>query len=397
MHPDSNSAARAADRTRLSDVEEEIQRFETHLAALHTEKEQIRRRLDEYAYPVLTLPNEITTEIFVHYLPPYPDYPPFVGMGSPAHLLGICRLWRSIALHSPALWRSMKLDETLSEHRVDIVQTWLKRSGSSPLSLHLNFSLDTVSVGRSELLQAVVAHRSRWEYVDLRASAIQVSFISGPCPRLVRMTVTTWGLTGSVPLILVQNAHLLRSVSLWNIAYNTTSLPWAQLTSLSLRNTTLVESGPILRMAVNLLRCKLLVHGTGEGIQIQLPRLEVFSLINWSDEHECIDAFTLPSLRKLEVGQSVLGVHAVERLQSLISRSECRLERLRIVSRPSERAGDPVVDAYRIAFPLADVDALDYRRFSNNWQVEEYWDLNTDSPEDGDDSEEEESEEEDSD
>ncbi|KAJ7073876.1 hypothetical protein C8F01DRAFT_1224682 [Mycena amicta] len=316
-------------------------------------------------------------------------------MGSPTHLLGICRLWRSIALHSPALWRSMKLDETFSQHCMDIVQTWFKRSGSSPLSLHLDFS--TTSIGRSEdsLLQAVVAHRSRWEYVDLRASPTQLALISGPSPRLVRLTLTTsWDL--NVPIISVQNAHLPRSVSLWNIAHDTTSLPWAQLTSLSLRNTSFVESAPILRMAVNLLRCKRMSMALGKASRYSYP--------DWkSDEDDlgttCLDAFTLPSLRKLEVGNSILGVDAVERLQSLISRSECGLERLRIVSRPSERAGDPVVpvDAYRIAFPLADVDALDYWQFSDKWQVEEYWDLNTDSPEDGDDSESEESESEDSD
>ncbi|KAJ7073862.1 hypothetical protein C8F01DRAFT_3903 [Mycena amicta] len=394
------NAALGSARVRLSEIEGEIRRFEAQLAILRSERTEIRQRLDEYTYPVLTLPNEITTEIFVHYLPPYPDHPPLAGLGSPTHLLGICRLWRSIALHSPELWRAIELD--FGEGRpdsvlVEVAKAWLHRSGSSPLSLRVDFSTVPVGPPEDSLLQAVIAHRSRWEHVDLRVPPAELSLISGPSPRLVRFTLTTtWGQT--VPIISLQNAHLLRSVSLWNVAHNpgTSTLPWDQLTSLSLRNTTLVDCAPILPMAVNLLRCKLFFHGTAEGIRVQVPRLEVFSLITRSDDDDLrttgIDAFTLPSLRKLEVG--ILGVDAVEQLQSLISRSECRLERLRIVSRPSEHAGDLVALACHIAFPLADVDVIDYWRFSDtfNWKApverEEYWDLVTDSSVNGASSEE---------
>ncbi|KAJ7641164.1 hypothetical protein FB45DRAFT_712335, partial [Roridomyces roridus] len=57
--------------------------------------------------PVLTLPNEITSEIFVHFLPPYPVCPPMTGLDSPTSLTHICRQWREIALATPKLWRAI--------------------------------------------------------------------------------------------------------------------------------------------------------------------------------------------------------------------------------------------------------------------------------------------------
>ncbi|KAJ7073858.1 hypothetical protein C8F01DRAFT_1360624 [Mycena amicta] len=380
-------------RTRLSEVEKEIQRFEAQLAILRNERTEIRQRLDEYTYPVLTLPNEITTEIFVHYLPPYPDHPPLIGLGSPTHLLGICRLWRSIALHSPALWRSMELGDErpgISEQHLEIVQNWLQRSGSTPLSLHLVlfFSGSPQDIpARHSLFQTVLAHRSRWEYFYFHAPAAQISLISGPSPRLVRMTLIQ---EENVNTISLHNTPLLRSVSLWNVGYPS-SLSWDQLTSLSLRNTTFVDSAPILQMAVNLLRCKLFFRGTGEGIQVRMPRLEALSFLSLSShddrnlEKSGIDAFTLPSLRTLAIGEDLLGGCAVKRLESLISRSGCQLERLRIVSGRLQHASNLVVTvrACRQAFPPLDVDAL------YNWQLSSQWEADpiVDSSADGANSE----------
>ncbi|KAJ6504124.1 hypothetical protein C8R47DRAFT_177927 [Mycena vitilis] len=54
-----------------------------------------------------TLPNEITSEIFLHFLPVYPRCPPLTGNLSPTCLTHICRRWREIALTTPALWRAM--------------------------------------------------------------------------------------------------------------------------------------------------------------------------------------------------------------------------------------------------------------------------------------------------
>ncbi|KAJ7734749.1 hypothetical protein DFH07DRAFT_689007, partial [Mycena maculata] len=61
-------------------------------------------RLDAYKDPVLTLPNEIVSEIFVHLIPRSPKCPKITGFQSPIFLGRICRKWREIAFSAPTLW-----------------------------------------------------------------------------------------------------------------------------------------------------------------------------------------------------------------------------------------------------------------------------------------------------
>ncbi|KAJ7073903.1 hypothetical protein C8F01DRAFT_1010072, partial [Mycena amicta] len=331
MDPSARSSS--ADRIRLPELEEE-----THPAELSVEKDQLQGRLDQYTYPVLTLPNEIVTEIFIQYLPPYPDFPPLVGPGSPTHLLGICRLWRSIALHSPELWRAIELRCKVHPNRVGLAEAWLQRSGASPLSVHLDFESNWgFTEGEDSLLNAVVAHRSRWEYIDIKAppGPSTICLISGSSPSLVRLNLSTrW--EPNRDNISFHHAHRLRSVCLWNVGYNPSSLPWGQLTSIALLNAFLFDCASILHTAANLVRCKLYLRGDidpGLGaVHCRLPRLEILVLQGlFNEEGDYLAAFTLPSLRKLEILDSLLGLHAIEQIQSFLSRSACRLERLRII------------------------------------------------------------------
>ncbi|KAJ7073883.1 hypothetical protein C8F01DRAFT_4118 [Mycena amicta] len=369
----------AQDRVRLSELEEK-----TRPTELGIEREKTPA-LDQHAYPVLTLPNEIVAEIFTQYLPPYPDFPPLVGPGSPTYLLGICRLWRSIALHSPELWRAIKLRCKVHPNWVGLAEAWLQRSGARPLSLHLDFghSSQIRTKGNDSLLQAVIAQRSRWEYIHINAPPSQITLISrgsAPASGLVRLHLSTrWPLTSDRG-ISFHHAPRLRSVCLWNIGYNLSSLPWGQLTSLALLNTciSLVDCASILQTATNLVRCKLHTEGGIEDLRaapFRLPQLEILvlhGLFN-RDEDDYLAAFTLPSLRKLEISECFLGPHAIERIQSLFSRSACRLAHLRIVCDLSQAT--EWIAPSRIAFPDVAVDACAHNYLSDGgWETEEYWD-----------------------
>ncbi|KAJ6601072.1 hypothetical protein DFH09DRAFT_1069755 [Mycena vulgaris] len=97
----SQRAPRAADRARLADITPQISELERSLRPPETERDLLHGRLAAYAYAVLTLPNEIVSEIFVHFLPPYPMPPLMIGFLSPALLCQIYRKWREIALSTP--------------------------------------------------------------------------------------------------------------------------------------------------------------------------------------------------------------------------------------------------------------------------------------------------------
>ncbi|KAJ7704514.1 hypothetical protein B0H17DRAFT_1126834 [Mycena rosella] len=90
---------RAADRARVERIEAQIQELQHALGALQQEKDLLQDRLGAYTYPVLTLPNEMVSEIFLHFLP---TCPPIISLHSPSLLGRICRKWRDIALSTPA-------------------------------------------------------------------------------------------------------------------------------------------------------------------------------------------------------------------------------------------------------------------------------------------------------
>ncbi|KAJ7246231.1 hypothetical protein C8J57DRAFT_1140777, partial [Mycena rebaudengoi] len=105
----SSRSLRCDIRSRISELDARILALQESLDAVRGERENLQSRLDDYKYPVLTLPVEIMSEIFVHFLPIYPLRPPLAGLFSPALLGQICRNWREIALEIPCLWRAIEI------------------------------------------------------------------------------------------------------------------------------------------------------------------------------------------------------------------------------------------------------------------------------------------------
>jgi len=156
--------ALAADRARVTALEAQIMDLERSLAALQLERTLVQERLDSYKYPVLTLPNEIVSEIFIHFLPIYPICPPLGGLFSPTTLTQICRKWREIAQTTPALWKAISLSFNGIPCREPAhISDLLSRSGCCPLSI-IELHDDEAEDSGSEVLKAALAHRERWQH-----------------------------------------------------------------------------------------------------------------------------------------------------------------------------------------------------------------------------------------
>ncbi|KAJ7612331.1 hypothetical protein DFH06DRAFT_152013 [Mycena polygramma] len=161
------AAARAADRARIADLDARMMELEASLTALKEEKKLVQDRLAAYAYPVLTLPNEITSEVFIHCLPVYPKCPAPIGILSPHLLCQICRKWRDIALTTPALWRAVSLTLRAPdrlEQAVCLLESSLARSGSRLLSIELK---DNSTVDMSQFCRIIADYRARCEHLAL--------------------------------------------------------------------------------------------------------------------------------------------------------------------------------------------------------------------------------------
>ncbi|KAJ7025898.1 hypothetical protein C8F04DRAFT_1238890 [Mycena alexandri] len=159
--------------------------------------------LDAYTYPVLTLPNELVSEIFVHFLPVYPEAPPIVGSSSPNVLGHICKKWREIALSTPGLWRGITLSLSNGKRfnqKFCLLEIWLQRSGSCLLSIHMDLNVardiigmdltDTNLVATLDLFtQAIAAHSAHWEYLWLYSPEHPFPYITAPLPFLCALTM----------------------------------------------------------------------------------------------------------------------------------------------------------------------------------------------------------------
>ncbi|KAJ7334949.1 hypothetical protein DFH08DRAFT_785064, partial [Mycena albidolilacea] len=102
--------------------------------------------------PVACLPPEISSDIFLHCLPPVPalDLPPSGARGGTdtylIPLLTVCNAWTTMALSTPDLWAAIDIIFPCAERFPEILETWLQRARNRPLSISLRGNFDDPSV-----------------------------------------------------------------------------------------------------------------------------------------------------------------------------------------------------------------------------------------------------------
>ncbi|KAK7036106.1 F-box domain-containing protein [Favolaschia claudopus] len=360
----------AADRARIVEIRSQISELESLLAALRDEQATAQQRLDSYIYPILTLPNEITAEIFLHFLPNYPKLPDIDHSRShdavlPIRLTHVCREWREVAITTPSLWKGLAIVEPRLlrkfEGRLALIETWLGRSGCCPLSIDImmitgrrnyfvqnTFSVILPSLARLERLRLVLYHFQ------------SVPHISLPMPSLRTLELGTLEGDEGPAAFASCDMPRLREVVLNNPSSLNVDLPWAQLTSLSLGCIEPDLCLPILQKTLNLVSCVLSFGSlsyeqyTITDHNIKLPCLTL--LIIRREYRETVTgiltALLVPQLRRMEIPEPFLGSNPIASLKGFISESNCALKELVITNRKARRTGGPVtVEDYRAACP----------------------------------------------
>lgn len=97
---------------------------------------------------------------------------------APVLLMRVCRMWRETALGTPQLWSSLQLTcfpvvpcKMLAEKHIELLDTWMKRSGSCPLSIGLKYFglwVSDVSIIR-KILATILPYSHRWRFIDITA------------------------------------------------------------------------------------------------------------------------------------------------------------------------------------------------------------------------------------
>jgi hypothetical protein len=346
----------AVARARLSDLETQISALEISLRNLRREREALHDQLDAYRYPVLTLPNEITSEIFSHFLPAYPQLPPLIGRLSAFTLGHICGKWREIALSTPSLWRSIIIDvdeEMPDAIRLHLLKLWLQRSGLQPISFALTYVAADTTL--SPIIETVAQHIHRCEEMDLHLSMADLVALQSPdMPLLHTLTLNSHQ---SSRLRLFDQVPKLTTITLGvDFSPFRIILPWSQITTL--RGVYLLggELAEILRLAVNLVHCSArLQQFVDQNLPVVAPHLHLQDLIltpyRLSDDYNMatiavFDKLTLPALRRLRVSEPWFGPNPAASLAEWVSRSGCGLQQLEITHSTTSE------NSYREVLPL---------------------------------------------
>ncbi|KAJ7156521.1 hypothetical protein C8R43DRAFT_998251 [Mycena crocata] len=310
-------------RSRLGAIDLQIAALESHLALLHAEREEVLKDLAQVVYPILTLPTDIASEIFTHYVEKPLSRHYAEPTNNPLHLTSICRLWRATALSTCRLWTQLNFGHADTHHptgydrvsyaAVDVanrLRWWLPRAGSLPVDLHIR--LPTSPTLESDgIIRAVAQYSTRWGLLEITSNG-PITFpadIRGPFSALTKLSLKAHpSADGLTTLFGLLDAPRLREIETCAIQLTNwrTSLPLDQLTKLDLKFSDAAE-------------CL--------GILAHTPNLEVLSYRSLVDTTEPSSLCILQCLRSLRVdaesSPEILPYLVVPALERLRLSAEC--------------------------------------------------------------------------
>ncbi|KAJ7175164.1 hypothetical protein C8R43DRAFT_1201819 [Mycena crocata] len=318
-------------RKELAELDVDIIHQRIRLQELEDRHTIVGAQIDAFIFPILTLPPEITAEIFLEYAFGEDDG----NLMCPEDtliLLTICRAWRKLALSVPALWATFDAGtlpmyrdgpEEMEKH----LETWFNRAGALPLSLY--WFGTTVDPCSGQLNNVISRHAPRLRYLHICISLGCVSHLSESLPFLLLEDLYISVLdetTSPTPLATAmqtfREAPQLRHVAIEAVSPASLILPWHQLESFRAVSVTPQECLDVLRMASSLRKFE--YYGSYSDVPffwnhepvITYPRM--MSLHLYNQHQELLQYLSLPALEDLHLGS--LSVDEII-LLSFLSRS----------------------------------------------------------------------------
>ncbi|KAJ7078328.1 hypothetical protein B0H15DRAFT_1025924 [Mycena belliarum] len=320
--PFSNSTRRTYLRNRMAELDASI-------AALSAERRSLQEESDSIIYPILSLPTEITIEVFLrcaasNRLPsPSPSEAPLL-------LAQICSRWRQLVLDTPVLWRSLLFHGDSSS--AELLELWLSRSGSMPLDYTLYCSEPSRA---GALIEASILHSHRWQNISLGLPLTSYPALDGlPLPVLRAIRVQLHHVASNVnevvrDPIIIPHAPLLRTAHISSLPLLKVYVPLWNLTTLQLSSDVeLAKCVEILENCPELVHLD--VHTTGSADVLSPLIIEHLESLAFNlGEAHILQHLTLPRLRRLTAAGQMVASH-VSHLDSFVRRSACILDFLSV-------------------------------------------------------------------
>ncbi|KAJ7234532.1 hypothetical protein C8J57DRAFT_1380155 [Mycena rebaudengoi] len=291
-------------RLRLAKIDTEVADLRAKLSFLAAEQKSIVAALQSVVYPVLTLPTEITAEVFLQYVdrgliggtdPNIPHAPGWTEPYGPLLLASVCRAWKDIALALCPIWSTLEIRTQANAIPTtqQLLECWLPRSGGHPLDANPLFDLFSGRMPRLRKLE-----------ISLNTFP---DHLNGP-----PTAVTAFS-----------DAPQLREVHLINFTPPWIALPWDQLTHLELSGRSTAQCVEILRHTPDLKELRVdLTDSNVVPASVRLVHLHTLKLNNYQLNFDLLDHIVLPALKHIELSM-VEGTPM--RFIAFIARSACTL------------------------------------------------------------------------
>ncbi|KAF8206198.1 hypothetical protein K438DRAFT_1963283 [Mycena galopus ATCC 62051] len=346
------------------------------LNGLLTERDQTHEALEAHRAllsPIRRLPPEVLGEIFVQCIP-RAEFIQAAVKRHPLLLTQISSNWRSVALATPALWTSIKvkLSTTSCLPKLDLIKTWIARSGSCPLSFYIEESIqkdyyDEGMLTSAAVLELYAPHYHRWRNIRLQYQdwRIETGFLKLPRDvppqslESLHLGRDFWPATEFDQLSQLLSAPRLRECS-WisNTDLGAFHAPFPQLTTLFLERPMVAEDFMhILCEGAKIERCQFFVLASAISnlappVSPLVLRHNLRSLNLTADlfgplfNQLELPSLTHISLRRFDIGPPVWPHHE---FMSLLMRSKCLLEEISLGD--MDISPDQMIDCLRHVSP----------------------------------------------
>ncbi|KAJ7852816.1 hypothetical protein B0H14DRAFT_3865995 [Mycena olivaceomarginata] len=299
-------------RTRLQHIDAEICQLENSLQSLREARTGVLNELRSLIYPVLSLPFEITSQIFLHCLPkrledsirPYPSLDE-----APLVFTRVCRDWRTVAISTSTLWNHVRieLDSDDGPGHIDskwvaLLDLWLQRSQPQPLSLTLsNWSYTEPD----EALLGVLDRQSRrWRNITFKLPFNHFSRFEehASLPLLERLTLSAHGSPDIInPILAFRHAPILRH---------------------------------LLELTPNIVSCVLDVQYDSHLVALRSPLMSLRTFtFSGPAAWGLLRYITMPALQTLDLSRCPLDSRNFTQVAQFVKRSACQLCALKIYVR----------------------------------------------------------------
>ncbi|KAJ7068840.1 hypothetical protein C8F01DRAFT_1119483 [Mycena amicta] len=223
-------------RTQIEHLTLAIAEHKRVLDEMQTNLDSLQKQLHAIPYPILTLPPEIVSQIFIHSIPRAGSSPG--RLHAPTLPTQVCRVWRAIAISTPALWTSFNiyLPERGWPHLSQLTEMWLSRSGDLPLFVMLTGDHGcTKSSMTHGLVTTLKRYTRRIKRLSLNMAATDLAFLDTYAFKWDRLETLSYSLmydgmpTNSPLFTLFNNAPSLRRVALRSMLPSFFDLRWASV------------------------------------------------------------------------------------------------------------------------------------------------------------------------